>query len=174
MKSTEVYSQLRSQLAPWFKVAGFKRAKGRLSWSRSQVKSFVVVWCQISQSGWDANSGSQFTVEFQLAPEPEVGALQGRRQRLASFLSELEREEVRSIQNQVIASLPHPKSNHPILGISASVSALYLKQFKAVTSPYEQGHDIWFRYGSAQHVAQWAQFIQRKLPQCLSEIEAWG
>ena len=99
MKSPEVYALLKSHLAPWFKSAGFKRAKGFLSWSRPHGDGHVVVWCQISQDGWDSYAGSKFAVEFQRSTEPVVGAHPARRRRLAAFLSPEEREEVRSIQN---------------------------------------------------------------------------
>jgi hypothetical protein len=174
MKSTEVYSQLRAELGPWFKSMEFKRAKGFLSWTRPQDDLQTVVWCQISQSGWEAYSGSQFTVEFQRSAEPIVGASDGRRKRLAAFLSQLEREEVRSIQNTIIASLRKPPASHPFLHMPHAVSSHYLQQFKPIAAPYPEGQDIWFRYATPEHVANWAKFILRKLPQCLAQIEAPG
>ncbi|MFK2877181.1 hypothetical protein [Rhodanobacter hydrolyticus] len=174
MKSTEVYSQLRAELGPWLKSLGFKRAKGLLSWSRQYGEMQTVVWFQISQSGWEAYSGSQFVVEFQRSLEPRGGTIGGRRQRLAAFLSELEREEVRSIQNSIIASLSHPPHNHPFLHVSPTVSEHYLKQFRPVTTPYSEGQDIWFRYASPEHVGTWSKFFLRKLPQCFEKIEAMG
>src|SRR5947208_1187467 len=140
MKSPEVYKHLRTELAPYFKASGFKRADGLLSWSRQHRGGYLVAWCQISQSGWDALSGSEFIVEFQLAGEPKVG-LSGRREGLAKFLSELEREEVRYFQNQVIASLPRPHPSHPYLHVSEQVSSWYLSRFKPVAERYAQGHD---------------------------------
>jgi hypothetical protein len=174
MKSTEVYSQLRAELGPWFKSMEFRRAKGFLSWVRSQGTLQTVIWCQISQSGWEAYSGSQFTVEFQRSREPVVGASGGPRKRLAGFLSQLEREEARSIQNTIIASLPSPPANHPFLNMPHAISSHYLQQFKPVAAPYAEGHDIWFRYAAPAHVTAWAKFILRKLPQCLAQIEAPG
>ena len=174
MKSTEVYSQLRSEFSPWFKAAGFKRSKGFLSWSRPHGEAHLVVWCQISQIGWDAYSGSQFVVEFQKSKEPLVGASAIHRSRIASFLSQLEREEVRCIQNSVIAALRRPPPNYPILQIAPSVASLYLGNFRALASPYPPAQDIWFRYAAPEHIARWSQFILRKLPECVSVAEAWG
>jgi hypothetical protein len=173
MKSPEVYKLLRTELAPFFKASGFKRTKGLLSWSKTANGAVLVVWCQISQNGWDVLCGSEFIVEFQLAGEPTVG-LGGRRERLGGFLSELEREEVRKIQNSVIASLSRPPQSHPYLHISQQVSSWYLGRFRPVTEPYGPGQDIWFRYASPAHVQYWAQFIRRKLPQCLEAIQSWG
>jgi hypothetical protein len=174
MKSTEVYSQLKSELAPWFKSVGFKRAKGLLGWSRPHSDSHIVVWCQISRSGWDLYSGSQFVVEFQRSPEPVIGGPHARRQRFALFLSPEEREEVRSIQNAVIAALHSPPPSHPALQVSPNVTEWYLGQFKPVTEPYAERQDIWFRYSSPEHVVRWARYIASKLPDCISVIEGWA
>jgi hypothetical protein len=174
MKSPEVYAQLRTELAPWFKANGFKRAKGLLSWSRPHGDAHVVVWCQISQDGWDNYAGSKFVVEFQRSTEPIVGAHPARRQRLASLLSPADREYVRTIQNAVIASLGRPPKSHPALQVSPSVTEWYLGQFNQVAEPYPERHDIWLRYASPQHVDQWAKFILQKLPECIGAVEAWG
>jgi hypothetical protein len=173
MLSTEVYKILRTELMPFFQANGFKRAKGLLSWSKPYKEHFIVVWCQISRDGWDALCGSQFIVEFQLADEPTLG-LGKNRERLSFLLSESEREEVRQFQNNVIASLSHPPPSHPYLHISQEVSSWYLSKFKPVTEPYGQAHDIWFRYASPSHVQHWAQFIHRKLHQCLQVVESWA
>ena len=174
MKSPEVYSVLRATLGPWFKVAGFKRAKGFLSWSRPSNGAHIVVWCQISQDGWDAFAGSKFVVEFQRSAGAVVGELSSRRQRLAAFLSSPEREEVRSIQNAVIAKLPSVPKNHPALGVSLEVAQWYRDKFVSITEPYPEGHDVWFRYFYPADVERWAQFILRKLPACTAEAAGWG
>jgi hypothetical protein len=175
MKSPEVYSHLKLVLAPWFKSAGFKRAKGFLGWSRPHADSHIVVWCQVSQSGWDAYAGSQFVVEFQRSPQPEIGGggRLTRRQRFTHFLSSEEREEIRRIQNEVIAGLHSPPPSHPALQVSQQVSDWYLAQFKPVREPYPERHDIWFRYTSPEHVSRWAHFIAAKLPRCIEVVEGW-
>lgn len=173
MKSPEVYSQLKSELAPWFKSAGFRRVKGLLGWSRPCGDAHTVAWCQISQDGWDSSAGSKFVVEFQRSVEPVIGKDPAIRKRIASFLTPEEREDVRSIQNAVIGELRHPQPSHPTLHISPQVTEWYLKKFKSVTTPYSDLDDIWFRYYSPQHVIQWARFITSKLPRCIREVEGW-
>jgi hypothetical protein len=175
MKSPEVYSQLKSVLAPWFKSAGFKRAKGTLGWCHPHGDSHIVIWCQVSQSGWDEYTGSQFTVEFQRSPGPEIGAggPHTRRERFGFFLSPEEREEVRSIQNEVIAGLQRRPASHPSLHVSQEVTDWYLAKFKPVSEPFTERHDIWLRYASPNHVSRWAHFIAGKLPKCLEVIERW-
>jgi len=174
MKSTEAYRTLRAHLAPVLQAAGFKRAKAMLSWVRPHGDRFLVVWCQVSRDGWDDYAGSQFTVEFQLSDEAVVGARAIRRQRFPTLLDDNGREEIRTIQNGVIASLRHPPANHPLLHTPETVRAWYLKKFQKIGHPYSQREDIWLRYGSQEHLATWAQFIIRNLPTCLKQAEAWG
>jgi hypothetical protein len=174
MKSPTVYATLREHLAPEMRNAGFKRAKAMLSWVRAQQDRYLVVWCQVSQDGWDSYAGSKFTVEFQLSYEPIVGARDIRRQRLPKMLDDGGREEIRTIQNEVIASLLYPPAHHPTLHISEGVRAWYLEQFRRIDHPHSNLDDIWFRYASEKHLATWAQFIIRKLPGCLEQAETWA
>jgi hypothetical protein len=174
MKSTEVYKLLKSELGPWFKSSGFKRADSYLSWSRPHGDSHITAWCQVSRDGWDEYAGSQFVVEFQRAPEPIVGATSARRQRLARFLNDDQRESARRIQNNVITSLRTPPKTHPTLHVSPEVTKWYLAKFDPVAAPYPEHHDIWFRYAEPVHVTLWAQFILQQLPECVSVVESWG
>jgi hypothetical protein len=174
MKSPEIYAQLKAEIGPWFKSAGFKRGKGQLAWYRPHGDAFIVVWCQISHDGWDSFAGSKFIIEFQRSSEPISGLARSHRQRFARFLSPQEREEARSIQNAVIAALHHPPSNHPDLHISQQITDYYLAQFRPVREPYPEIHDIWFRYASQEHVSQWAAFIVSKLPKCIGVVEGWA
>jgi hypothetical protein len=171
MKSPEVYSTLKQHLAPAFKAAGFKRTATLLSWVRPQGALFVAVWCQVSRDGWDGYAGSKFTVEFQLSEEPLVGARAIRRQRIASMLDGDGREEIRRIQNHVIASLRHPPTNYPKLQISKEVSEWYWGAFQRVREPYGDQDDVWLQYSSEDQVATWAKFVSGKLPECLRQIE---
>jgi hypothetical protein len=174
MKSTEAYGTLRAHLAPVFQGAGFKRAKGLLSWARHQGGRYLVVWCQVSQFGWDDYAGSQFTVELQLSDEAVVGARHVRRQRFPKMLDDSGREAIRAIQNQVIGSLQRPPANHPLLDADERTRAVYLKSFHRIDEPYSEHDDIWLRYGSKEHLATWAGFIVCHLPACLTHAEAWG
>ena len=171
MNSRDVYAALRAHLAPTFKAAGFKRANAMLSWARPQRARQLVVWCQVSQAGWDDYVGSKFVVEFQVSDEPVVGAKSIFRRRFGKMLDAEEREEVRGLQNQVIASLRSPPSNHPMLRAPEKVRTWYLDQFKRIDRPYSDQDDIWFRYAKDEHIATWADLIIRKLPNCFDEIE---
>ncbi len=145
-----------------------------LSWALPAGDRHVVVWCQVSQDGWDDYAGSQFIVEFQLSKEPVVGAPAIRRQRLPAMLSASDREEARIIQNQVIASLRKPPKNHAFLSGSEEISDWYSNKFKSIAHPYREGQDIWFRYALDEHAHIWAKFIIAKFPECLRQVELWG
>jgi hypothetical protein len=173
MKSTEAYRVLRTHLAPVFRDAGFKRAKSLLSWIRPQTGRYLVVWCQVSQFGWDDCAGSQFTVEFQLSDEALPGAKSVRRRRFPRMLDDNGREEMRTIQNGVIASLQRPPATHPLLHAGEAIRALYLKSFQRVDQPYCEGDDIWLRYGCEADLVTWARLIINHLPGCLKQAEAW-
>jgi hypothetical protein len=173
MKSAEAYSLLKSEFAPWFKSEGFKRAKAMLSWSRPHGDLHTVVWCQVSQDGWDSLAGSQFTVELQRSFEPVVGIHDARRERFFRFLSQVEREQLRSIQNAVISKLHRPPPSHPILQSSKAVSDYYLKKFETISEPYPEKDDVWFRYACSEDVKRWAHFIMDKLPRLVVLAEDW-
>lgn len=174
MKSTEVYRLLRNEIGPWSKEQGFKRGKAMLSWHRPSNGMHVVFWFQVSCDGWDAYAGSQFTVEFQLSREPEVGAPSVCRQRIAEFLDDNSREEVRKIQNSVVKALPKPPPNHPILQMPENVRKWYIKRFDLMTEPYLPGDDVWFRYHTDVQVQNWGQFVLKNLPVCIRRAEQWS
>lgn len=173
MRSRQLYSALREQLAPLFKANGFKRATTMLSWLRSRGDLYEGVWCQADQRGWDEYAGSKFVVEFQLGPEPVVGGRTICRRRIGKLLSDAEREEARTIQNHVIASLRKPPKDYPLLNVCDEVTTIYLKEFRMIERPYGDAEDIWFRYANEYDVGRWARFLVAKLPNCLRQVETW-
>lgn len=174
MKSTELYALLRSDLGSWFKSADFKRAKGFLSWSRSRGGASTVVWFQASQDGWDAFAGSKFVVEFQRSAEPVPGAHPARRMRMAGLLSATAREEMRALNNSVIASLTPPPDSHHALHVSESVTVWYRKKFVLDALPYSDRDDVWLRYAAPDHVREWSRFLLEQLPACVASVESWA
>jgi hypothetical protein len=157
MKSTEVYSLLRHQLAGELKSLGFRREKSFLSWSRHKDNLYTVLWCQVSQDGWDEYAGSKFTVEFQRSAESVVGSRYIQRKRIGKLLS--------------VASLRKPPKNHPVLSVSPELTKSYLAKFEQDLDPYARTQDIWFRYARPEHVDAWAAFLIRAISQCVEAIE---
>ena len=174
MKSQQVYSALREHLAPLFMANGFKRTRTMLSWARAQGDKYIVVWCQVDRRGWDVYAGSKFVLEFQLSHEPVVGISSVRRQRLGEMLSTNEREEIRTIQNKVIASLHRPPRSYGLLNVSEELSTLYLRQFQPIDKPYSDREDIWLPYANRHDLDMWSKFLVAKLPEFFRQIETWG
>ncbi|MCI0631607.1 MAG: hypothetical protein L0Y44_13235 [Phycisphaerales bacterium] len=165
MKSTEVYKLIREVIGPWCKEQGFKRTTGgMLGWHRPHADQQLVFWFQCSQDGWDPYTGSKFILEFQVAGDPQPGASGARRYRLPYFLSEAELEEVRAIQNSVIAGLPPPPKDYYVFGLGAATSEWYRGKFQPVPEPYRNQDDIWLRYHTPADVRRWADFVLAVLP----------
>jgi hypothetical protein len=171
MKSTEVYAILKSRIAGELKSLGFKREKSFLSWSRQHGDLYTVLWCQVSQDGWDEYAGSRFTVEIQRSAESVVGSVTQQRKRIGKLLSRTQREEIRHIQNDVIANLQRPLKNHPFLAVSPDASKWYLAKFEQDETPYPENHDIWFRYARAADVERWAAYLVKVIPECVELME---
>jgi hypothetical protein len=171
MKSTEVYGLLKHQLAGELKSLGFKREKPFLSWSRHNGNLYTVLWCQVSQDGWDEYAGSKFTVEFQRSAESVVGSHPKHRKRIGKLLSEVQREEVRNTQNKVIANLRKPPKNHPFFSVSPTLTKSYLAKFEKDLAPYPPTQDIWLRYAKPEDVDAWAAFLVGVIPQCVDAME---
>jgi hypothetical protein len=167
MKSTEVYRLIREVIGPWCKEEGFKRtAGGMLEWHRPHAGQHLVFWFQCGKDGWDPYAGSQFTVEFQVSGDTRPGAA-GIRHRLGYFLSEAEREEIRAIQNTVIAALSPPPRDHLAFGLGSAISEWYSGKFRPVTESYKGMADIWLRYHTPAHVRRWADFVLAVLPRLI-------
>lgn len=171
MKSTEVYRLLRTRLAPASKALGMRRATGgMLGWTRATGATHLTCWCQCSQEGWDPYAGSQFTMEFQRSDDPRPGT--GRaRQRFGGLLADGDREAVRRVQNQVIAALPPPPRDHPLLA-DPRLRSYYAIRFVPIAAPYAASDDIWLRYHAPADVERWADFVATRLPQLLHTFEA--
>jgi hypothetical protein len=135
-----------------------------LGWWRQLNGRFMVVWFQCSQSGWDPYAGSQFIMEFSQGTKPLIGA-GDLRARLPRLLPPELFEEVRALQNTVLAALRPPPRSHEIFRASAEVRQWYMRQFAVVSDPYVPQDDIWFRYFSLGDVRRWGEFILHHLPQ---------
>ena len=141
-----------------------------LSWQRPHGPAHTVFWFQVSRDGWDAWAGSKFTMEFQVSELPVVGEVSSYRKRLGDFLDDETREEARTIQNQIIASLAAPPPDHFLLE-DQRLRKWYLAKFKPDARRYSKRDDIWFRYHEPAHLALWGRFILKRLPECIQEME---
>lgn len=164
MKSTEVYALLRTEIAPWAKVQGFKRTKSALGWTRPHGTANVDFWFQITRDGWDPYAGSRFTVNF----TPVTGRAFTR---IGHLLDDEGRERLRQIQNRVIASLQPPPKDYYALQIDAQTAEWYRRKFRPIEHPYSSADDVWLRYHEPEHVLAWGRFLLEVLPSCIRQVE---
>ena len=173
MKSTEVYRIIREVIGPWCKTHGFKRTKGgMLGWYKPVGTSFLVFWFQCGPRHWDDFEGSGFIVEFQASDEPVIG--QGgpgcKRERLPELLNDEQLENLRRIQNRVIAQLSPPPKTHPVFQISPEYTRMVLKEFQPVAKNALNIHQFWHRYYTVEDVRRWAALILDLLPDTLKRF----
>jgi len=100
--------------------------------------------------------------------------MQSRSARLADLLRHDEREDLRALQNAVIAGLVPPPDSHVALHVSESVTQWYRKKFVLDAAPYSDRDDVWLRYATPDHVRAWSRFILARLPACVATVESWA
>jgi hypothetical protein len=147
----------------------FANSIGVLGWYKAVGDEWFLFWFQCSDWGWNDLTGSEFTVEFQRSAAPVIGT-GATRKRLLQLMDDAQLEQVRQIQNRVIASLrPLPK-NHPVLRISPQVAEWTLSMFQPVPPQAMNPNQFWFRYYTVEDVRRWAAFILAQLPGALKSF----
>ena len=173
MKSVELYRHLRAGLGEWFRGQGFKKApRVQLGWHDGTV----FVWFQCDQWGWDQYAGSSFFVNFQVGASPEPWS--GPTERLQRFLTDLELEELRRLQNEVIRRLRLPPREYIEAFKAATVKSSdpglmldgLLLQFRPIEQPYRQQQDVSLRYFDPADVQHWASFMLGVLPRIVGDL----
>jgi hypothetical protein len=172
MKASELYAALKDEIGPWCKANGFKRGSATLSWTRPEAGKHLTFWCQNTGMPWDDYAGGKFVVEFQFSKTPRVGTGSlAERGRLHKLIDAAGREEIRRIQNSVIASLTKPPRDHLLLRMTRpETQRWFLREFEPVSEPYDEKLDLWFRYRTAEQIREWGRFVVRQLPTCLRTI----
>lgn len=176
MKSPELHRLLRSQLGDWFRANGFKRASYTQSgWFRD----LNLVWFQCDKSGWDQYAGSGVFLNFETQVEQASPAWSGEVKRLQQFLTAVELEEARAIQNKVISRLKPPpveylamfRANCAKYPDAALMEEGLLNQFKPVERPYRNNQDFTLRYFDQDDVGRWCSFLLGALPRISEELK---
>lgn len=172
MYAAEVYKIARNVLAPWCKQHGFKRTKSRvLGWYRPVEDGFLVFWLQCSTQGWDDYAGSKFVVGFNLVDRPEANSYYGTRwKRLPHLLTQAQLDEVKQLQNRVIAKLTPPSRDYYIFDLDQKIVDWYLRKFEPITEDYTPSSDIWLRYHDRDDVIMWAEYLVAVLPEVLQRF----
>jgi hypothetical protein len=170
LKAAAFHGLVRQELDPLMRSLGFARTPGAsmASWARPEGDEWLLFWFQPSMSNYAYSAGFKFVVEFQLGPEAQPGG-RGHRLRLGEVLTDAEREQVRQMENRVIAKLPPPDR-----GFAASLDGRTrewsLGQWQPVGKPYGPGDDIWFRHGDEADVLEFLAFFGAVLPDVVTRF----
>lgn len=165
--SKEVYQELRSALASHMKAEGFRRLSGGYQgWVKPWGAEYFFLWFQCNKWGWNAQWGSNFTLEFQMAPDAgDAMSFKGRRERLGELLEGFqELEELRVMNNAIIERLPGTLGNLAVT-VADGAGKLYAQEgFIIDPEPAIYGRDMWLNYHSVEDVRMWAHYFENRLP----------
>lgn len=165
--SKQFYQELRSALASHMKADGFRRLSGgRLGWEKPRGAEHFFLWFQCNKWGWNAQWGSNFTLEFQMAPDAgDAMSFKGRRERLGELLEGFqELDELRLMNNAIIERLPGTLGNLAVT-VADGAGKLYAQEgFIIDPEPAVYGRDMWLNYHSLEDVRMWAHYFENRLP----------
>lgn len=157
--SRDVHRLAREELRPVLSRLGLRPNRGQGGgWVAAVAGERLRLRLQLSKwNSADSPNGSEFTVELQMdRNRPVAGG------RLFSVLADQEREELRQIQNLVIAKLPVEEEE--LDRLPPQWQADRLARVTPRLAPYPPGEDVWFRYVDEDDVRRWMVFIGRVLP----------
>jgi hypothetical protein len=147
---------------------GFKPGKTVMhGWIRESTPLRATFWLQISQFGFDKNTGGKFIVEFTASDKTRQTAM---RERLWGLLDEVSRREVLRLNNEVVGSLPGP-SEVILKALPEFLRETYLTSFKPVPSVPATNNDVWFRYATQADAELWGHFVSSRLSFAVTECE---
>ena len=136
-------------------------------WVRDATPVQLTFWFQVTQFGFDKQTGGKFIVEFTAQNPSRRTSLRNRMWRL---LDDESRREVIRINNAVIASLPGP-STSILNGLAEFLRATYLSSFGLVNDIPPASTDVWFRYATRGDALRWGDFVASRLPSLVAECE---
>jgi len=178
--SRDFYREMRGALAAQMKVAGFSSLKGdQAGWQRPAGQGVLALWFQCDKWGWEPVWGSRFNLEFSLreaeggAGVPAAPGRAGQSERLG-FLVEgcAEMEELRLLNNAVIARLPGTREGKLVLGRLRDGREYVMQGCRADPAPFEVGFDYWLGYHSLEDVRAWAAWFAAKMPRLVGMFES--
>jgi hypothetical protein len=146
----------RSHILMYFKDTPRDRALGL--WFQRNVKASFV----------DAR-GSSFTFEFFRSRDNPYG--RDGRERSYFLLAPPELEEMRELQNRVIARLPPLDSVLQPYEIELFGHSLE-RDYQMITEPFNPRHERWMRYRDEADILAWTSFIDQLLPGLIGRFES--
>jgi hypothetical protein len=173
MKNRRSVELIQELLSPAMETCRFSKVGSeQLAWSRPSGEDQTTVWVQLDKNGWDDLWGSMYAVEFQKdkSDQPGAGDLMSR-QRIGYLLEgHPEIEELRVINNQVIATLPgFIKEQQEFVEMDGE--RVLLLGYEQVHHPYQLAEDIWLHFYDEKDLIQWGQFLSARLERLASIFE---
>jgi hypothetical protein len=163
-----VHRQARAALDPGFAAGGFERL-GSVSiaaWVRPAGEQFIVCWVQPSR--YPDSYGTKFTINCRRGARPAV-PVNGPAFRFCNLLDDDGREQVRAVQNAIIARMPPPPA-HITDQLTGEHLDWYLSRGRQVATAYSPSDDVWFRHRDPRDLADWFRLLPALLPAALAEL----
>ena len=166
---TGVHKVIRETVGPWLKEQGFKRTKQTaLGWYKAIDKGYLTLAFHLNRN-WNGMLGGAFSVMFKITddvvrkPHFPSARSQDLNAKITSFLSGDQLEEMRLVQNQIIADL----------AANLSPDYYYYEEFNTPDAePYQPGEVLLLRFRTENDLVGWLQHLVNLFPEIFKKFEA--
>jgi hypothetical protein len=168
-----LYALLKAELDLSLRQLGFIRINTcPLTYSYVDTVEELTLWFEAEDSNWDPLWGSAFTMELERVPhEFEKKFRRETRAKFSALLDRDDLEELRAMNNEVIAALPGTTRDAAIYLVdTASGQDVVFAGVRAQKTPYGLGWNVWMRYLDSDHIVAWADFLRPRLPALVAKV----
>lgn len=168
-----LYALLKTELDLSLRQLGFVRINtSPLTYSYVDTVEELNLWFEAEETPWDPLWGSAFTMELERVPhEIERRYRRETRAKFSALLDRDDLEELRAINNQVIAALPGTVRDAAVYLVDgASGQDVVFAGVRAQRTPYGLGWNVWMRYLDSDHIGAWANFLRPRLPMLVAKV----
>ena len=167
------YTIIKEELDLCLRQMGFARVNlSPLTYSYVDAVEELSLWFEADESTWTPLWGSSFTMELERTPHHlDMTVQRETRARFSTLLSRDDLEELRAMNNLVIAALPGTANDAAIYLVdSANGHESVFSGARTHKAPYGLGWDIWMHYLDADHIVAWADFLRPRLPELVERV----
>lgn len=138
------------------------------SWQRRQGDGWLIIYVALSEWNSSVGPGYTFAIDLRLSNGAKA-MIRDRSQRLPTLMTDREREDLRHLENRIIAKLPPP--NMAVARMLDPWSReQYLAGWKARAEPYGPKQDVWFRQGNEADAREVFALCARVLPGAIDRL----
>ena len=180
MKNREVFKIIAQHIEPLLVERGFAPARDpanrpNTGWSRPFDSRHFNLWCQCGKSSFDPFTGSRFTIELELSPQPVPGVSAfDQRARFARLLDAADLRSMLDVHNEIVSKfrMPSDEEYEQVMGFPQMDAAhTFAAKFARRDRPIGN-EDFWMQYRDKEDVTLWADFIRHRLAKAISRFEA--